>query len=234
MRKFVICLVMLLLVSSPASACIGARQAAMGWAGVAISDDATASYWNPAAMVWAKDGVMYDNFLDRTAVAAKVGNVGLHYVKEWDKAYCAIGYGHQLSNNTSIGVNVGLANYGNSRDELFTDVSYIHHVGELTFGVLAQNFSNIRPEIAYTSNFLTVTAGFYDLFDVCKNYNDDGASVRDFHSGVELRPVSFLALRSGYNSDYENLIYGAGIKLSFLSIDFVHMEEDYCSVTFKF
>jgi len=52
MRKFVLCLVMVLTFASPAAACIGARQAAMGWCGVAISDDATASYWNPAALVW--------------------------------------------------------------------------------------------------------------------------------------------------------------------------------------
>ena len=228
MSKFVVCLVMLLLVTSPASACIGARQAAMGWCGVAISDDATCSYWNPAALVWAKDGFMYGSIWGSTELAAKYGSFGFHYVDQWDKWYWCISYGHQLDTDTAIGFNVGWLNYAYGHHYPSLDIAYLHKHNNFTFGVLAQNLGNIRPEIAYSTDYITISVGLYDLFDICKHYNDDGISLRDLHAGIELRPVSFLALRGGYNSDYEDLIYGVAIKTSFLTLDFVHIEEVDC------
>ena len=230
MRKFVVCLALLLLVTSPASACIGARQAAMGWCGVAISDDATASYWNPAAIVWAKDGVMYDNIWDRTVLAGKYNNFGFHYVDEWDKWYCQIGYGHQLNQNLAVGFNVGWAEYNNCYPPYngpTADVSYLYRVNGFSFGVLSQSLGNIRPEIAYSTEFVTLSAGIYDLLNVY--------SSRDFHVGVEIRPFPILALRGGYNSYYEDLTYGVAIKTSFLTLDYVRIEEVNCfSITCMF
>jgi hypothetical protein len=230
LRKFVICLVMLLLIASPANACIGARQAAMGWCGVAISDDATASYWNPAALVWAKDGFMYGSIWGSTDLAAKYGSFGFHYVDQWNKWYWQIGYGHQLNKNLAVGFNVGWAGYNNCYPPYngpSADVSCLYRVEGFSFGVLAQNLVNIRPEIAYSTEFITLSAGIYDLLNVY--------SLRYFHVGVEICPFPILALRGGYNSDYEDLIYGAALKASFLTLSFVHIEGDDCfSVTCAF
>jgi len=62
MRKFVLCLVLVLTFASPAAACIGARQAAMGWCGVASSDDAAAAYWNPSKIPFSNNQVSLDVF----------------------------------------------------------------------------------------------------------------------------------------------------------------------------
>ena len=43
MRKFVLCLVMVLTFASPAAACIGARQAAMGWECISYSETITSA-----------------------------------------------------------------------------------------------------------------------------------------------------------------------------------------------
>jgi len=228
MRKFVLCMVMVLTFASPAAACIGARQAAMGWCGVAISDDATTSYWNPAALVWARDGFMYGSIWGSTDLAAKYGSFGFHYVADWDKWYWRISYGHQLDTDTAIGFNVGWFNYTYGHHHPSLDIAYLHKHNNFTFGVLAQNLGNIRPEIACNTDHVTISVGLYDLFDICKHYNDDGISLRDLHAGIELRPVSFLALRGGYISNYDNLTYGVAIKTSFLTLDYVRIEEVNC------
>ncbi len=219
MRKFVLCLVMVLTFASPAAACIGARQAAMGWCGVAISDDATCSYWNPAALVWAKDGFMYGSIWGGKYFAAKYGSFGFHHVDQWDKWYCKMSYGHRLNTHSAVGFNLGWAYYNSCIPPYngpSADVSYLYRVDGFLFGVLAQNLGNIRPEIAYSTEFITLSAGIYDLLNVC--------SLRDFHVGVEIRPFPVLALRGGYNSDYEDLIYSAALKTSFLTMDFVRIE----------
>lgn len=223
MKRSIIYLVLLICVSTPANACIGARYAAMGWCGVAISDDATASYWNPAAIVWVKDGFMYGSIWGSTDLAAKYGSFGFHYVDEWDKWYCRIGYGYQLNQNLAVGFNVGWAEYNNCYPPYngpSADVSYLYRVNGFSFGVLAQNLGNIRPEIAYSTEFVTLSAAIYDLLNLY--------SLRDFHVGVEIRPFPILALRGGYNSDYEDLIYGVAIKTSFLTLDYVRIEEVNC------
>ena len=227
MKKIIICLVMLLTIASPAYACIGARQAAMGWSGVAISDDATCSYWNPAALVWANEGFMYGSIWGSKDFAAKYGNFGFHYVQYWNKSYWQVGYGHLIDNNTAIGFNIGWSEYDYGHPHPSADLSFAYKHDNVSFGVLAQDFINIRPEIAYSTDFVTLSAGIYDLLNAY--------SVRDFHVGVEMRPFPVFALRGGYNSDYEDLIYGAALKTSFLTLDFVHIGEVDCfGITYKF
>lgn len=220
MRKFVICLVMLLLVASPASACIGARQAAMGWAGVAISDDATCSYWNPAALVWARDGVMYDSILDRTAIAIKHDCYGFHLSNEWDKFYCLVSYGKQLTNNSAFGFNVGWEEdntYYSSYKGPAADLSYVWSKDNLTLAVLAQNIGNIRPAIAYKNDFAVITANVYDMLDLCQ--------LRHFQIGMEITPIPYFALRAGYNQYYGSFVYGIGFNADFLSLDIVWLDD---------
>lgn len=223
MRRIVICLLLLFITASPAGACIGARYAGIGWCGVAVADDAAASYWNPAAIVWAKDGFMYGSIWGSKDFAAKYGSFGFHCVDEWDKWYWCISYGHQLNQNLAVGFNVGWAECNNCYlpyNGPTADISYLYRVNGFSFGVLAQNLGNIRPEIAYSTEFVTLSAGIYDLLNVY--------SLRDFHVGIEIRPFPILALRGGYNSNYEDLIYGVAIKTSFLTLDYVRIEEVNC------
>ena len=218
MRKFVICLVMLLLVASPASACIGARQAAMGWAGVAISDDATASYWNPAAMVWAKDGVMYDNIYDRTAIAATYDRFGLCYVDDWDKTYSYFAVSHKLSESEAVGISVGT--FDAKPTSLRSDyhgptlsASYLAKSGHFRYGLLLHNGLSVRPGIAYITKLLTVSVEVYDLFSAFWTSH--------YRVGIEINPLSFLALRAGFNQ-YDNAsYYGVGLISPYCSLDFV-------------
>jgi hypothetical protein len=229
MRKFVVCLVMLLLVASPAAACIGARQAAMGWAGVAISDDATASYWNPAALVWAKDGVFYDNISNRTAIAAKYQHYGFFLVDEWDKSYCLLSHGIQLTENSAFGFNIGWEHHTAgfcSYNGPSADLSYVWAKDGVTIAVLAQNFGNIRPALAYSNQCIVITASAYDLLNLCQ--------LRHFQTGIEIVPVSFLAVRGGYNSLYDGFAYGVGLNASLVSLDFVSiLNKISFSITFK-
>jgi len=58
MKKYIIFILFLgviCLIPKPAAACVGARQLAMGGAFIAIADDASAVYWNPAGLVQLKN-----------------------------------------------------------------------------------------------------------------------------------------------------------------------------------
>jgi hypothetical protein len=229
MRKFALCLVMLLMVASPASACIGARQAAMGWCGVAISDDATCSYWNPAALVWAKDGVLWENISHKTVFAIKEDNCGFHYVDAWDKTYFAFSYAVPFVHSSSFGINIGVMeqDYLTSdwmecfyRDgkRLSLDLSYFIKYGSISCGLLAQDLGNIRPGLSYSNNFLVAAVEYYDMFDVL--------DMRCWRFGIELNPVSPLSLRFGYNEDDGNS-YGIGFEVSFGKFDVVLYRENF-------
>ena len=227
MRKFVICLVMLLLVASPASACIGARYAALGWSGVAIADDATASYWNPAALVWAKDGLLWENIRNRKVIAIKEDNIGFHFVGTSGQTYWRVSYGHQLASNSALGINVGWNDFYNSISDYngpSVDVSYTLRSGNMIFAILGQNIGNIRPSIAYQDDYITITADAYDVLELCP--------LRHYRAGIELVPISFLSLRWGYESLYDEYAYGIGFEASFASVDIVVYEGNYgCSFT---
>lgn len=58
MRNYTVLLLFLgviCLLPQPAAACVGARQLAMGGAFIAVADDASAVYWNPAGLVQLKN-----------------------------------------------------------------------------------------------------------------------------------------------------------------------------------
>lgn len=221
MKRSIIYLVLLICVSTPANACIGARQAAMGWSGVAIADDATCSYWNPAAIVWAKDGFMYESIWGSTDLAAKYGSFGFHYVNERDKWYYLVSYGKQLTNNSAFGFNVGweeVNTYYSSYKGPAADLSFVWSKDNLTLAVLAQNIGNIRPAIAYKNDFAVITANVYDMLDLCQ--------LRHFQIGMEITPIPYFALRAGYNQYYACLTYGVGFTASILSLDIAWLNND--------
>ena len=174
---------------------------------------------------------MYGSIWGSTDLAAKYGSFGFHYVDEWDKWYCQIGYGHQLDTDTAIGFNVGWINYAYGHHHPSLDIALLHKFNNFTFGILAQNVGNIRPEIAYHTDYFTAAIGFYDLFDICKRFNG-GETLRDFHAGIELRPFSFLSLRGGYNT-YYGITYGLGIAIDSLTFDvFAYPQNTYFSLSF--
>jgi hypothetical protein len=226
MKKVLISVVLIFMLSSPSLGCIGARQAAMGWAGVAISDDATVSYWNPAN-IWAKDGFYWENFGERTALAIKQSNYGFHYVDEWDKTYWRLSYGNKTSNNSAFGISVGWEEYHGYFSDYkgpSADISYIYKKDHFTYAILAQNIGNIRPTIAYQNNFITITTSIYDIFNLCP--------LRHFQTGIEVTPIPFISFRGGYNGFYEIFTYGIGVKTSFMSLDLVHLfNENHYSIT---
>src|SRR5690554_998325 len=207
MKRVMLCLAILLTIASPAAACIGARQAAMGWCGVAISDDATASYWNPAALVWAKDGFVYDNIYRRTAFAYKQGKCALHGCDERDKIYFDISRGFQINENSAWGLSIGYyyakhsfpyCNYRGVRPS----ISYFHKINSaLSFGILLQGMCNLRPGICYKNNYFLVSMEYYDLLDVYE--------LRNLHTGIEIYLLDFLTLRVGCADNM--IVYGFGI-----------------------
>lgn len=207
MRRIVICLLLLFITASPAGACIGARYAGIGWCGVAVADDATASYWNPAALVWASDGFAYDSIYNRTAFAVKRGKYALHYCNEWDKIYFDISRGFQINENSAWGLSVGyyyakqFFPYCNYRG-ICPSVSYFYKINpNLSFGVLLQGMCNLRPGVCYKNERLLISIEYYDLLDVYE--------LQNFHAGVEIYLLD-LTLRIGYDRDV--LRYGLGIK----------------------
>ena len=236
MRQVIVCLVLIGLFAAPVDACIGARYAGLGWCGVAIADGPEASYWNPAAFAWARDGVMYGSIFGSKDFAAKYGNWGVHYVQDWDKWYSGIGYGFQIENNMAIGFNLGWCSYNdeyyNHISEIpFLDISFIYKQGNFVYGTLLQNIVNVRPEVAYITDYITITAGFYDLVNLSSIFYEE--SFHNFHMGIELRLNSFLALRGGYNSKYDRLLYGVGLVFKHCKIDLVNIDDEiYFTFTF--
>jgi len=91
---FVMCLCgVLLALSVPASACVGARALGMGGAFVGLADDVSATYWNPAALVdldgpvatWMHTATNREsmNYQDYLAYATPIGDdaaAGLSYI----------------------------------------------------------------------------------------------------------------------------------------------------------
>ena len=207
MRQVIVCLVLIVLFAAPVDGCIGARYAGLGWCGVAVADDATASYWNPAALVWASDGFVYDSIYNRTAFAVKRGKYALHYCDEWNKIYFDISRGFQINENSAWGLSVGYYyakqfSFYCSYRGITPSVSYYHKISPaLSFGVLLQGMCNLRPGVCYKNERLLVSIEYYDLLDVYE--------LQNFHAGVEIYLLD-LTLRIGYDRDV--LRYGLGIK----------------------
>lgn len=206
-RQVIICMLLFILFATPVDACIGARYAGLGWCGVAVADDATASYWNPAALVWASDGFTYDNIYKRTAFAYKQGKYAVHCCNEWDKIYFDISRGFQLNENSAWGLSVGYyyakqffpyCNYRGIRPS----VSYFYKINpNLSFGVLLQGMCNLRPGVCYKNDRFLISIEYYDLLNICESQN--------LHAGIEIYLLDFLTLRV---SNDENIIIGFGIK----------------------
>lgn len=130
-------LVSLLSFTTPAFACVGARPMAMGGAFIAVSDDANATYWNPAGLsqledleitytptLYNRDEVSYDDFVSFVSPLKigrqDLGGLGLSFInsgydfspleKTIDRWYW-LSYGVKTFDNLSLGTNLRLQCY---------------------------------------------------------------------------------------------------------------------------
>jgi len=127
------CVVVTLGVVSVAGACVGARALAMGGAFTGLADDVSATYWNPAALVYLdgkdltwmhtannRDSINYQDYLAYAAPLGEKSAIGLSYIRyqmvpslemygdsvSWDQSWYWISYGVKAGKRTAIGANI--------------------------------------------------------------------------------------------------------------------------------
>lgn len=131
-RYIAVSLIFGLLIAAPYSyACVGARPMSMGGAFIAVSDDANATYWNPAGLTQLnapeftytptlhnRDQFNYDDFVSFAAPlrvkGQNWGNLGLSYIAsgykdpafELKDSWYWLSYGVRAFDNLSLGANL--------------------------------------------------------------------------------------------------------------------------------
>jgi hypothetical protein len=239
MRKFVLCFVLLFMLASPSYACIGARQAAMGWAGVACSDDATVAYWNPALIPFTKSGVSFDTFCSvipncnpRILFTSQsfIGNhIGITHTVNQTREYYMISYAQQVFDDFSLSVGVSIDfKYGQYQGYSLIFSGVCKH-DWLTLAVLAQD-TNIRPSVAIATGHIIVCLEVYDAANLYER--------RHLRLGSEVN-FSQLAIRVGYTTreglnETSGFSYGLGVNISDLKIDFTKFKEDLYGVSVRY
>lgn len=151
--------------TSPTLACLGARPLAMGGAFIAVADDVHATYWNPAALAFMKDteatgmvvsgDINYQNYL---AVAGRGWGLSrMSRIEGWlyDSTGATTGYvyidydessklwwsfGLKLSERLAAGVNVGQTTV--NRDIYYTpDRQWLYYYNSTSGSGLGADFS---------------------------------------------------------------------------------------------
>ncbi|OGX18354.1 MAG: hypothetical protein A3K83_06355 [Omnitrophica WOR_2 bacterium RBG_13_44_8b] len=117
--------------TAPASACVGARPMAMGGTFIAVSDDANATYWNPAGLtqvespeftytptIHNRDEYNYDDFVSLVTPIniskQNWGSLGLSFINtgykdsayDFDEHWYWLSYAKSLLGGLSVGVNL--------------------------------------------------------------------------------------------------------------------------------
>jgi len=125
--------VLLVALAGVGSACVGARALAMGGAFVGLADDVSATYWNPAALVYLdgkyvtwmhtannRESINYQDYFAYAAPLDEKSAIGLSYIGyqlvpslemygdsiSWDESWLWVSYGAKVSEKTSVGANV--------------------------------------------------------------------------------------------------------------------------------
>lgn len=226
MRKFVLCLVLTFLIANPVNACIGAKQAAMGWAGVASSDDAAAAYWNPSKIPFSNNQVSLDVFygtypnkprLWYTSESFSNNNLGITHGVNVKREYLMISYAFALSKEIAFSAGTSFDFIDREYQGNALILSGTYQRNRLTIACLAQDM-NIRPSLAITTNDIIICLEIYDAL----NYYD----FLHVRVGGELN-MGLFKFRAGYNSEDRHLTYGFGIKIAKYTVDFAHLKEIY-------
>jgi hypothetical protein len=202
---------------------------------VAISDDATVAYWNPAALVWVDNNVsvqLYDPDDLQKHIAVKSGNVGLYLTKTWRRYYGQFAYAYVLNDSSSLGIALGGSAPNNCFDNncySMTSVSYLGNYKNLRYGFLLQDFYNFRPGIAYLGKYTTISAEVYSLFD---------PGFRSLRSGIEIFVLPWVCVRFGqetHQSGYKDFMCGLGISTNRFSVDWAKWDNsELVAIVLKF
>lgn len=125
---------LLLALAGMGSACVGARALAMGGAFTGLADDVSATYWNPAALVYLdgnyatwmrtannRESTNYQDYFAYAAPLDEKSAIGLSYIAykmipslemsggnsiSWDESWIWLSYGVEVAEGTALGVNV--------------------------------------------------------------------------------------------------------------------------------
>ena len=222
MKTMIITISLLLLFTTPAQACIGARAHGMGNAYVSVADDPTAAYWCPAALVDVGDGFSVSvghssNIPFRyNSLALSANNLGVYYINhKGNKDIMGISYGIKLDQNISCGL--GIAFQKPARQDMqyvpLLSTKYSSDSSNpISIAILIQGY-NFRPSISWHIND-KLLLGFeeYDLLD---KYNKN-----EHRLGAEFKQHN-ISFRSGYitNDRFISYSVGLGIKTNNSSID---------------
>jgi len=214
MRKFVLCLVMVLTFASPAAACIGARQAAMGWCGVAIANDASVAYWNPSRIPFLDSQASLDVFISTYYNAPRLWytsqsfingkNIGVTHGVSLNREYFMFSYAYALSDRFAL--STGLSFDFNSREYQGNGLllSGTYQGDKFTFACLAQDM-NIRPSVAITTSLLGIC---FEVYDMLNHYGFQHVRV----GGQFILGPIFIS--SGYNTKEQYATFGVGININ--------------------
>jgi hypothetical protein len=219
--KWLVTLILLFAISLPAQACIGARAAGMGYAQIACVDDASAAYWNFAALPDLKNSFEFTEYYNPRLRSSNIsfaiiqGNYGFCYVNETVREYTFLSYGKKINNDLSYGVAIGAEHYfWNNQSDINGAFALKYKNDYIDLGLLIQNY-NVRPSIALQTKNIVFAIELYDAFG-------DYPSKR-LRSGLEynLNIFSFRIGEEFFPKEFApNPMYcGLGIALRNIKID---------------
>jgi len=212
---FIFTMILTVVFANATMACIGARAAGMGHSGVAGQTDATVVYWNPAMLPWAEPGfsagIVRPNKYDFITISTE--NLGFLYVDEtWDP-YTHVSIGLEVTHDFAIGCSLGFGySYPDAEWLPYISPAIAWRSGNITFGVLLQTMTNLRPAVCYQKNNLVLAAEYYDILDYYK--------ARRLRLGCEYK-WNILYIRFGSELANTELIknFGLGLKTKIMSLD---------------
>jgi hypothetical protein len=192
-------------------ACSGAAPAGRSYTNIALADDASAVYYNPAGLVQLerpeidlavgtgdysyKYFLCYGQPLDSTSA---IGFNVSHRTDEWD--WLSLSYSRELTENLSVGANLGFnrEKYINSdgidaeKQYVSADFGVLYKGDKLNLGLLLQgNGYNVRPGVCFKFNDrnMLLLEG-YNILDL-----DKAAGIR---LGLERKVGDKWSFRAGY------------------------------------
>lgn len=194
-----------------AESCSGAVPAGRGYTNVAIADDATAVYYNPAGLIQLERpelditlgwGINYKAFLCYGKPLNDKNAIGLNFSFKDNDSWLKLGYSRKLSDKLSLGTNLTIENEF-SKDILNIDLGILYKPNnKIQLGCLWQGYSSghdhiLRPGITFKpNNKYLISFESYDATDY--------AHCRHFCSGLEKKVNDKLGLRIGFMTLYFN------------------------------